>query len=278
MAAYVAAMTASLASKLSLSKQEEPVDLRGLRSPAKGFVAPRFYLMGRVNTVRAVEFEPFRSATRNIWRLANLVEVYARGDRFLFSFINEREKNRVKRDQSDLNRGNARVCITLPLNDPVRLEHGIRVSPVDVLQVSYSNGRLLGRCRDYMMINHGGLRCPRVLEDLQEVTLPPTAPPTMVFRASALGSGSTSLLVPAVSLPKEKRTEEIGLSVQTSGELAIIKTEKSLNKRGRPRGSRNKKKIEDVVSETPDSMPPSGSVEGTSLEPGVLGPASKDPF
>ena len=97
MAASVAAMTASLASKLSLSKQEEPVDLGDLRSPTKGFLAPRFYLVGRVNTARAMEFEPFRSILRNMWRLANPVEVYARGDRFLFSFISEREKNRVKR-------------------------------------------------------------------------------------------------------------------------------------------------------------------------------------
>ncbi|KAL6125329.1 hypothetical protein ACLB2K_073388 [Fragaria x ananassa] len=118
-----------------------------------------------------------------MWRLANPVEVFARGDRFLFSFISEREKNRVKRggpwgdqramillndydgfsdimavpltfvciwveikglppalttaatarlvgetigpilqvDQYGLNRGNACVRITLPLNDPVWL-------------------------------------------------------------------------------------------------------------------------------------------------------------
>ncbi|KAL6129438.1 hypothetical protein ACLB2K_072788 [Fragaria x ananassa] len=97
MAASVAVMTASLASKLSLSKQEEPIDLGDLRSPTKGFVTLRFYLVGRVNTTRAVEFEPLRSALRNMWRLANSVEVFTRGDRFLFSFINEREKNRVKK-------------------------------------------------------------------------------------------------------------------------------------------------------------------------------------
>ncbi|KAL6129437.1 hypothetical protein ACLB2K_072787 [Fragaria x ananassa] len=180
-------------------------------------------------------------------------------------------------DQSGLNRSNARVHITLPLNDPVRLERRIRVSLVDVLQVSYCYERLLGCCRDCMMINHGGLRCPRVLEDSQAVAPPPTTPPTMVFRASASGSGSTSLSVPAVSLPKEKMTvsirdvpkfpsptkitgvrrgrdeddfgggkrvkhslamiplpmnpEEIGLSVQASSELAIIKTGKSSKKR-----------------------------------------------
>ncbi|KAL6195833.1 hypothetical protein ACLB2K_031451 [Fragaria x ananassa] len=97
MAASVAAMTANLASKLSLSKQEEPVDLRNLCSPAKGFMAPRFYLVGCVNIARAVEFELFRSVVRNMWRLANPVEVFARDDRFLFSFISEREKNCVKR-------------------------------------------------------------------------------------------------------------------------------------------------------------------------------------
>ncbi|KAL6125328.1 hypothetical protein ACLB2K_073387 [Fragaria x ananassa] len=80
---------------------------------------------------------------------------------------------------------------------------------MDVLQVSYCYERLLGRCRDCMMINHGGIRCPRVLEDSQAVAPPPTTPSTMVFRASASGSRSTSLSIPAVSLPKEKRTVSI---------------------------------------------------------------------
>ncbi|KAL6217688.1 hypothetical protein ACLB2K_010905 [Fragaria x ananassa] len=91
----MASMTASLVSKLSLG--DEPVDLGNLKCLKKDFVAPRFYLVGRLNSARAVAFDSFRGAVRSIWRLFTPVEVQARGDRFLFTFANERDLNTTKR-------------------------------------------------------------------------------------------------------------------------------------------------------------------------------------
>ncbi|KAL6201871.1 hypothetical protein ACLB2K_025583 [Fragaria x ananassa] len=70
-------------------------------------------------------------------------------------------------------RGTTRVCLTLPLNNPIRYEWRIKVSPEDVLLVKYKYERLLGRC-------------PRAAYD--EVMQPPSmtaphAPAPMVFRA-----------------------------------------------------------------------------------------------
>nr|XP_011462201.1 PREDICTED: uncharacterized protein LOC105350898 [Fragaria vesca subsp. vesca] len=92
-----ASVTASLISKLSLSNQEELVELGNLRCPKSGFVAQRFYLVGRLNTTRTIVFDAFRSAVSSMWRLPSPVEVQARDDRFLFTFTSERDVNRVKR-------------------------------------------------------------------------------------------------------------------------------------------------------------------------------------
>ncbi|KAL6124336.1 hypothetical protein ACLB2K_076849 [Fragaria x ananassa] len=72
-AASTASVKASLISKLSLSNQEEPVDLGNLRCPKSGFMAPRFYLVGRLNTTRAIIFDAFRSAVRSMWRLSTQI-------------------------------------------------------------------------------------------------------------------------------------------------------------------------------------------------------------
>ncbi|KAL6145235.1 hypothetical protein ACLB2K_055923 [Fragaria x ananassa] len=95
--ASVAAMIASLASKLSLSKHDEPMDLDDLKCPSKGFVAPCFYLVKHLNTTKAMLFNLFRNAVHTMWQLLTPVEVQARGDRFLFTFTNERDVTRVKR-------------------------------------------------------------------------------------------------------------------------------------------------------------------------------------
>ena len=92
----MASMTARLASKLSLGREEEPVDLGDLRAPEKGFIAPRFYLVGRLNTVKLVVFDSFRSVVRTMWKTSAPVEVASRADRFLFTFTNERDLIRVK--------------------------------------------------------------------------------------------------------------------------------------------------------------------------------------
>ncbi|KAL6176685.1 hypothetical protein ACLB2K_053318 [Fragaria x ananassa] len=84
-------MTARLISKLSLNHQDELVDLGNLCCPKNGFVTSRFYLVRKLNTARAVNFDSFRSVVRSMWRLSAPVEVQARGDRFLLTFTNERD-------------------------------------------------------------------------------------------------------------------------------------------------------------------------------------------
>ncbi|KAL6202843.1 hypothetical protein ACLB2K_026547 [Fragaria x ananassa] len=95
MAASQASLTASLISKLYLSQQEEPVDLGDLQYLKNGFFAPWYYLVGHHNTARAVAFDVFRSAVRNMWRLSSPVKVQQRVDRYMFTFTNERDVKRV---------------------------------------------------------------------------------------------------------------------------------------------------------------------------------------
>ncbi len=63
-------------------------------------------------------------------------------------------------DQVGLRRGSTRVRVTLPLNSPVRMDRRLHVSPEDVIKVQYMYERLVGLCRGFMMLNHGGLPCP----------------------------------------------------------------------------------------------------------------------
>ncbi|KAL6198604.1 hypothetical protein ACLB2K_028393 [Fragaria x ananassa] len=97
MSASTAFMAARLISKLSLNHQDEPVDLGNLCCLKNGFVAPQFYLIGKVNTARALNFDSFQSVVRSMWRLSAPVKVQERGDRFLFSFTNERDVARVEK-------------------------------------------------------------------------------------------------------------------------------------------------------------------------------------
>ena len=272
--ASVASMAARLASKLSLSHQDEPVDLGNLKCPDRGFVAPRFYLVGKLNTARAVAFDAFRSAVRSMWRLSSPVEVQARGDRFLFTFTNLRDVARVKKggpwsfqramilindydgfsdimavpldfvwiwveifhlpaaltteatarlvgetigpvlqvDTRSFTQGRVRVRLTLSLHDPVFLHRRLRISPEDIITVEYRYERLLGRCGNCMMINHGGLRCPRVEEMSSDepVTESPAPPPTiapMVFRANSQPTLEAPSVIPGP--PKEKRQIQV---------------------------------------------------------------------
>ncbi|KAL6198880.1 hypothetical protein ACLB2K_028668 [Fragaria x ananassa] len=203
MSASTSSMTARLISKLSLNHQDEPVDLGNLRCLKNGFVAPRFYLVGKLNTVRAVNcgnsqftFEdlpaaPTTSATGQL--------------------IGETIGQVLKVDEHRIINGLVRVRLTLPLHDPVRLERRIRVSPEDVIMVKFRYERLLGRCKDYAMINHGGLPCPSLQEPPSPVVSPaiqPAAPPMMVFRDNT----HVSFSVPQVAdlaTPKEKRSVSI---------------------------------------------------------------------
>ncbi|XP_062014630.1 uncharacterized protein LOC133731221 [Rosa rugosa] len=100
MAVSLASMTAQLVTKLSLKDGEELVDLRNLHRSGKGFLAPQFFLIGRLNSAHAMILDSFRSAIRSMWRLLVPVDVQAHGDCFLFTFANERDLGRVKKRQS----------------------------------------------------------------------------------------------------------------------------------------------------------------------------------
>ncbi|KAL6209518.1 hypothetical protein ACLB2K_020458 [Fragaria x ananassa] len=106
MTASDTSMTARLISKLSLSNQEEPF-------PKKGFIAPRFYLVGKLNTARAMPFESFRSVIRSMWRLSSQEDVQAREDRYLFTFSNERDVIRVMKGGPWVIRGRCFLSTTM---------------------------------------------------------------------------------------------------------------------------------------------------------------------
>ncbi|KAL6202271.1 hypothetical protein ACLB2K_025979 [Fragaria x ananassa] len=63
-------------------------------------------------------------------------------------------------DLAALRCGEARVLLSLPLHNPVRLKQRLWVSLLDVITVTYKYERLLGSCRVCMRIDHGGLPCP----------------------------------------------------------------------------------------------------------------------
>ncbi|KAL6177942.1 hypothetical protein ACLB2K_049463 [Fragaria x ananassa] len=97
MVASAASITTRLVSKLSIRNKEEPMDMGNLRCLEKGFVTPMFYLVRKFNTTRAVTFDSFRSVVRLMWCLSTPVEVQERCDRYLFTFINERDVIQVKK-------------------------------------------------------------------------------------------------------------------------------------------------------------------------------------
>ncbi|KAL6209361.1 hypothetical protein ACLB2K_020303 [Fragaria x ananassa] len=101
--------------------------------------------------------------------------------------------------------GNPRVRVSLPLNELVWLSRWVRVSPVDVLELFFRYERLLGRCRDCAMINHGGLRCSSMVV-VEAVLVPPSkSGPEMVFRSATSSSGL--LTVPASPLNKKDKKD-----------------------------------------------------------------------
>ncbi|KAL6196425.1 hypothetical protein ACLB2K_032040 [Fragaria x ananassa] len=220
MSASIASMTSRLISKLSLNHQDEPVDLGNLRCPKNDFVAPRFYLVGKLNTANFVNFDSFQGIVRSMWRLSNPVEIWVDIHDLLVvvttsvmaRLVRETIDPVLQVDERGINNGLVRVRLTLPLHDLVRLETRIRVSPEDLITVKFRYERLLGRCRDCIMINHGGgLPCPSVQEPPSPVVSPmiqSAAPPMMVFR----GNTPISLSVPqvaALATPKEKKSVSI---------------------------------------------------------------------
>ncbi|KAL6225618.1 hypothetical protein ACLB2K_004467 [Fragaria x ananassa] len=214
------------------------MDLGDLWCPKNGFVAPRYFLVGHLNTTRVVVFDAFRSPVQNMWRLSSPVKVQQRRDQYLFTFANERDVKRVKKgdlggnswspgsadnvattrlvcetiglvlivDQNNINQGIVRVRLTLSLDEPVKMQPWIRFFPIDVLEIDFRYERLVGRCRDCFMLNHGGLLCPRKRDEAPVVTPSPAIAPLMVFRRNVSVTLSSLAPVSLPSLfPKEKR-------------------------------------------------------------------------
>ncbi|KAL6205747.1 hypothetical protein ACLB2K_023000 [Fragaria x ananassa] len=190
MAATMAFMIASLISKLSLRQEDELIDLG---FPGKGFIAPRFYLVGKLNFIRIVQFDSFRSAVCAMWRLFVPVEVKIRD-----------------------------LPAALITNATVRLV-----------------GEMIGTV----------LQVDR--EILQSVQIREVPPFPSLARVAGVRRGREedeaengkrekhSLAI----VPLALNPEDLGYSMAVGGDLGITKTWKSLKKRGRPRGSRNKKQL-----------------------------------
>ncbi|KAL6176519.1 hypothetical protein ACLB2K_053152 [Fragaria x ananassa] len=167
-----ASMTTRLISKLSLSNQEESVDLGSLRCPEKGVQSA---LCG---------------VSHRRW-----MHVKAKGDPYLFTFSDKRDDSSQERRPLGLPEGDVeiqelpaalktvattgligktiesvlqvRVSLTLSLNDSVRLGRRTKVPHVVMFTVKFRYDRLLGRCHTCAMINHGGLPCSREQEPVQ---------------------------------------------------------------------------------------------------------------
>lgn len=75
-------------------------------------------------------------------------------------------------DQQVLHRKVARVKVSLPLNEQVQLSQRISVSLVVVIELQFKYKRLLGRCRDWSMINHCHAPCPRCEVEENEDPIP----------------------------------------------------------------------------------------------------------
>ncbi|KAL6197189.1 hypothetical protein ACLB2K_032801 [Fragaria x ananassa] len=127
MYASTASMIARLISKLSLNHQDEAFDIGNIRCLKNGFVAPRFYLVGKLNTARSVNFDSFRSVVRSMWRLSALVEDLpaALTMSTTTQLVGETIGPVPKIDERGINNGLVRVRLTLPLYDQVRLERGL---------------------------------------------------------------------------------------------------------------------------------------------------------
>ncbi|KAL6225793.1 hypothetical protein ACLB2K_004642 [Fragaria x ananassa] len=193
--AAMASMTARLNSKLSLRQENKLVDLRNLKSSGIGFVALRFYLVGKLNFARAVQFRSFRSAVQAMWRLSMPVEGQHHGDCFLFMFNNQRDLGRVKKGDATLRLVGETIRPVLNID-----QAGLRRGSTRV------NGVIRNREEDE---TEGGKRLKHSL----------------------------------AMVPLDLNLENLGFSMVVCGELGIKKTGKSPKKRGRPRGSKNKKQL-----------------------------------
>ncbi|KAL6191188.1 hypothetical protein ACLB2K_037579 [Fragaria x ananassa] len=89
-------MIASLANFLSASKKNRWISAISIFLQ-KNSRHQGFYLVGRLNTEKAVVFDSFKSVVYTMWMMPIPVEVQAKVDHFRFTFTSERDMTRVKR-------------------------------------------------------------------------------------------------------------------------------------------------------------------------------------
>ncbi|KAL6219110.1 hypothetical protein ACLB2K_012316 [Fragaria x ananassa] len=202
--AAMASMTARLISKLSLRQEDEPVDLKNLKSPGTGFVGPRFYLVGKLTQPERCNLILFEVPSKRCGDYLCWWRCHISAGRETIGPI-------LKVDQVGLRRGSTLMRVMLPLNSPVRMDRRLRLSPEDVIKVQYRYERLVGLCKDCLILNHGGFPCPNAQETeegtgaLVGLVVAPAAPP-IVFRANS----QVSLVVPSMpALFREKRPVQI---------------------------------------------------------------------
>ncbi|KAL6200336.1 hypothetical protein ACLB2K_030118 [Fragaria x ananassa] len=207
-----------------------------------------------------------------MWRQSVSVEVQQRGDRFLFTFNNQRDLDRVKKGgpwsyqramillndydsfsdimAAGLRRGSTRVRVTLPLNSSVRKDRRLRVSPENVIRVQdRANTQAVLVVPNFLAL----FREKRPVQ-LREVPLfPPPAKVTSVIhiREEDETEGGKRMKHSLAMVPMDLSLEDHGFSMAVSGELGIKKTGKSSRKRGRPRG-KDKKQL--FIGESSSSM------------------------
>ncbi|XP_024200486.1 uncharacterized protein LOC112203799 [Rosa chinensis] len=146
-------------------------------------------------------------------------------------------------DRLALRLGDALVRITLAINDSVRLDHRVRVSPTDVLTLQFQYERLLGQCRLCASLNHGGQRCPREDESESDTVVEEVVGMRHPGKEEDVDDDKRAkhslALVPATLQPKN-----LGLEFSFEGlvEVNVTSPPKVYKKKGRPRGYRNKVK------------------------------------
>ncbi|KAL6178653.1 hypothetical protein ACLB2K_050171 [Fragaria x ananassa] len=206
--AAMASMTARLISKLSVHPEDELVDLRNLKRLGTGFVAPRFYLVGKLNFACAVQFDFLSKCSTSDAEVVSFGgDIMAVPLHFFWIWVEVCDLPAkltidatvrlvgktiglvLNINQSGLMIGSTRVSVTLTLNNLVRIDRCLHVSPKYVIKVQYMYERLVGLCRDCMMLNHGGMVCPKAQEAVEETEdlngpVAAAATPLIVFRAN----------------------------------------------------------------------------------------------
>ncbi|KAL6180977.1 hypothetical protein ACLB2K_047635 [Fragaria x ananassa] len=277
--AAMASMIARLISKLSLCQEDELVDLGNLKRPGTGFIAPRLYLVGKLNFARVMQFDFLSKCSTSDVEVVNFSgDIMVVPLHFFWIWVEVCDLSAtlttdatiqligktiglvLNIDQSGLMKGSTRVSVTLPLNNLVRIDRCLHVSPEDVINVQYMYESL-------MVPNLPTLFKEKRLVQIREVSPFPSSIKVTGVRRSCEEDetdGGKRLRHSLAMMPLGLNSKDLGFSLVVSGELGITKTGKFSKKRGRPRGSKNKKRL--FAGELSSSMADTATQEPNSTE------------